>query len=127
MLLSEQTAKIKVLEYQSSNVAESGTTTTNITIIGHGLITGDFIVNTTRRGTSNLDAERGSRKVTRVDDDNLTITPAISGQTTADTILLFSFVDRTEFVKDGTLNLSKKVENESGATFQMVLTIIPPG
>lgn len=64
-----------------TNAAEAGTTTTNIKITGHGLETGDCIVNRTR---SNI-----AREITKVDANNFTV-EAISGQTTGDTISFFS-------------------------------------
>lgn len=61
------------------DAAESGTTTTNIKMTAHGLVTGDIIYNSTR-GVQ--------RTVTRVDADNVTV-EAVTGQTTADAIRKF--------------------------------------
>jgi len=64
----------------STDTMEAGTTTTNVTATGHGLETGDYIVNRTR--------SNAVRKITKVDDDNFTVT-AVTGQTTGDTFSLF--------------------------------------
>lgn len=61
-----------------SDVAESGTTTTNIKMTAHGMATGDYIINSTRSGAV--------RQIVRFDANNVTVT-AITGQTTNDVIL----------------------------------------
>lgn len=69
---------------EESDITESGTTTTNITIANHGLVTGDYITNITRGNIL--------REVTVVDDDNVTVT-AISSQTDGDSVLLHKYAD----------------------------------
>lgn len=66
----------------TTHSAESGTTTTNIKVTAHGLITGDEIINTTRSNTS--------RTITRVDANNFTV-DAITGQTSGDSIKFLKF------------------------------------
>jgi hypothetical protein len=66
--------------YTSTAAAEAGTTATNITITGHGLSTGDLIVNTTRANAT--------RSVTFVNVNNLTVA-SIAGQTTGDSIRMY--------------------------------------
>lgn len=122
-LLSEHTLTIEILQFLSEETAASGTTTTNVTIANHGLETGDFMVNTDRRSTSNLSAERGSRAITLVDNNNFTISPAISGQTTGDTILLFKFADCSDYVKDGSFSMNLQAENETTANFQITTAV----
>ena len=68
----------------SSSAAEAGTTTTNIKITAHGLVSGDYITNRTR--------SNAVRKVTYVDDDNVTV-DTVASQTSGDTISFF--VDKT--------------------------------
>jgi hypothetical protein len=68
----------------SNAPAEAGTTTTNIKITGHALVTGDYITNRTR--------SNAVRKITYVDVDNFTV-DAVASQTTGDTISYF--VDKT--------------------------------
>lgn len=63
--------------YQDNDVAESGTTTTNIKMTAHGLSNGDYIVNNTR--------SNAVREVAVVDVDNITVSSVV-GQTTGDTI-----------------------------------------
>jgi hypothetical protein len=61
--------------------AEAGTTTINIKITGHGLVTDDFITNRSRNNVR--------RQITYIDNDNFTV-EAVTGQTTGDTISFFS-------------------------------------
>jgi SPP1 family predicted phage head-tail adaptor len=61
-----------------SDIAESGTTTTNIKVTAHGLVTGDYVVNVTRSTV---------RVVTKVDSDNFTVSTT-SSQTTGDVLAL---------------------------------------
>ena len=112
---------IKILEYQESKAAEAGTTTTNITITAHGLETGDFIVNETRRATTQNSAERGSRKITYVDDNNFTIDTAIASQASGDTIRIYKWVDRTEHLKSKSFSLTKKAQGESYSNFAFMV------
>ena len=58
--------------------AEDGTTTTNIEIAAHGLVTCDYIINKTRSYTV--------RQITKVDDNNFTVT-AITNQAQNDNII----------------------------------------
>lgn len=63
--------------YSVLDVAESGTTTTNIKMVAHGMTNGDYIINKSRTNTV--------RSITVVDLDNITVT-AITGQITGDSI-----------------------------------------
>ena len=63
--------------YSVLDIAESGTTTTNIKMVAHGMTNGDFIINKSR--------SNAVRSITVVDLDNITVA-AITGQTTADSI-----------------------------------------
>lgn len=71
---------ISIDDNTDTNTAEVGTSTTNVTITGHGLATGDHVVNRTRGEV---------REITKVDDDNFTV-EAVSGQVSGDTITFFS-------------------------------------
>lgn len=64
------------------HAAEAGTTTTNIKVTDHGLITGDVIVNTTRASAT--------RTITVVDANNFTV-DTVTGQTTSDSITFHKF------------------------------------
>lgn len=68
---------------RTSNTAASGTTTTNIKIVGHGKRIGDIIINSSR-----ADARRLVTAV--VDADNFTVA-SVTGQTSGDTILFPKF------------------------------------
>lgn len=65
----------------STHAAAAGTTTTNIKIVGHGLATGDHVINRTR--------SNAVREITRVDADNFTV-QTVTAQTTADNITFFA-------------------------------------
>lgn len=82
---------ISVQKKGTDDTAEVGTTTTNLKMTAHGLVTGDLIVNTTRGSAARI--------VTRVDADNLTVA-AVTGQTTGDTIQVY----KTELATAYTLN-----------------------
>jgi hypothetical protein len=71
---------IKVDNNSTTHAAEVGTTTTNIKITGHGLSTGDHVVNRTRGVV---------RQITKVDNDNFTV-EIVTAQTNGDTISYFS-------------------------------------
>lgn len=71
---------VKVDNNTSTDLTEAGTTATNITIAGHTLVTGDWIVNRTRSA---------AREITYVDANNFTVKD-ITGQTNGDTISFFS-------------------------------------
>lgn len=71
---------VKVDDNTSTDLTEAGTNTTNITIAGHSLVTGDWIVNRTRSA---------AREITYVDANNFTVKD-VTGQTTGDTISFFS-------------------------------------
>jgi len=109
---------LQILEFQREATAEAGTDGNTIVITAHGLGGGDFIVNTTRRATSQSSAERGSRKVTFTDVNTLEVVGAdITGMTEGDTIRLYSFIDRTEYLRAGSLSITKRAGGENEASF----------
>lgn len=63
------------------DIAESGTTTTNIKMTAHGIETGDYIMN--------LNRGNAIRQIVKVDNNNVTLA-GITGQTTGDLILKYS-------------------------------------
>ncbi len=65
----------------TTHAAEAGTTTTNIKITGHGLSTGDHVINRTR--------SNAVRAITRIDADNFTV-ETVTAQTNGDTISFFA-------------------------------------
>jgi hypothetical protein len=73
----DRTATIRVHKFSENDAAEDETTTTNIEMAAHGLVTGDLIINETR--------SNAARIVTYVDDNNVTVA-AVTGQTEGDTI-----------------------------------------
>lgn len=75
----DRSATITVYEFASTEIAEVGTNTTTIIITGHGLATGDLIVNTTRSAV---------RVVTVVNPNELTVA-AVASQTDGDSIDLY--------------------------------------
>lgn len=64
-----------------TDTMEGGTTTTNVNATGHGLVTGDYMVNRSR--------SNAVRKITKVDDDNFTVA-AVASQTSGDTFSTFT-------------------------------------
>lgn len=72
---------ITVDDGTSTSATEVGTTTTNIKVTGHGLLTGDYIINRTR--------SNAVREITKVDNDNFTV-ETVTAQTNGDTISKFS-------------------------------------
>jgi len=103
------TSTISVHKRSSTGeTAEAGTTTTNITITGHGLVTGDLIVNTTR--------SNAKRIITRVDDDNFTVA-SVSSQTTGDSIDLYPTEDASGY----TLNRLSGYAEYDSATSRTIL------
>lgn len=109
--------EINILSYDADDTAEAGTTLTNITMTSHGLETGDYIVNTTR----SAGADRGSRKVTKVDNDNLTV-DEITDQASGDTIKKYKFVDRANLLRAGSLTIVETSENDGTASFTLHTT-----
>ena len=73
--------EVSVDDGTSTHSAESGTTTTNIKITGHGLSTGDHIINRTR--------SNAVREITYVDADNFTV-ETVTSQTNGDNITFFA-------------------------------------
>lgn len=116
--INQYTAKVELLEYSSTKALETVSGTT-LTITGHGMITGDFIVNSSRRSSLQTSAERGSRKITRVDNDTFTINAAIAGQTVGDSIMIFTWNDKTSNVLSESISLSLAAEGRDSASFRI--------
>jgi len=114
------TCNIELLQYQDVKVSEAGTTTTIINITGHGLVTDDFIVNTTRCNTEpNASAElRACRRVKSATANTITV-DAITGQVTNDDIRLYKFVDISQYVMLNSIKLSMVAECEDSFAFTM--------
>ncbi len=93
----DRTGTIRVHKFSANGTAEATTSTTNIKITGHGLVTGDLIINTSRSNAARL--------VTKVDDNNVTVT-AVTDQAAGDTIGRYP----TEAAANYTLNrLNSKI------------------
>lgn len=105
-------------EFEDLKNAESGTNTTTLKITSHGLSTGDMIVNTTQR----VNGIFKSSIVTRVDANTLT-TRTITGQTINDVIVLFKFVDRTAYLKSGSLNLTINNRRENSLSGTLIIDL----
>ena len=74
---------IKIDNKSDTHAAEAGTSTTNIKVTGHGLVTGDYVTNQSRNSEV--------REITKVDNDNFTV-EAIFSQTTGDNITFFTII-----------------------------------
>lgn len=109
--------QVLIQGFTESKLAESGTNTTTIKIAAHGLITGDMIVNEDRRYTYNNDP--CSRIITVVDADTFTIPLAITGQTAGDRIRLYKYIDKTQLIKAGSLEVSDRMDRRNDCRFRM--------
>ncbi len=109
--------QVFIQEYVDRYYAESGTNTTTIKIVAHGLSSGDMIVNEDRRYTSNNDP--CSRIITKVDNDTFTIPLAITGQTAGDRIRLYKYIDKTNYIKAGSLEVSDRMDRRNDCRFRM--------
>jgi len=109
--------RVLIQGYVGSKLAETGTNTTTIKITNHGLQTGDMIVNEDRRYTSNNDP--CSRIITKVDNDTFTIPLAITGQTAGDWIRLYKYIDKTQLIKAGSLEVSDRMDRRNDCRFRM--------
>jgi len=87
----EKTGSISVQKKGTNDITEVATTTTNLRLTAHGLLTGDLIINTTRSSAARI--------VTLVDANNLTVT-SVTGQTNGDTIEVY----KTELTTAYSLN-----------------------
>lgn len=109
--------QVLIQGFIESKLAESGTNTTTIKIAAHGLSTGDMIVNEDRRYTYNNDP--CSRIITVVDADTFTIPLAITGQTAGDRIRLYKYIDKTNYIKAGSLEVSDRMDRRNDCRFRM--------
>lgn len=109
--------ELKILEFASNHSAESGTTSTNIKVTNHGLVTGDMIINVARK----TPGDTASRRVAKVDNNNFTVLN-VDGQTTGDTIKLYHYIDRFPYVKQDSLNLQLQSDNRHSCTFAMIIS-----
>jgi len=101
---------VLIQSYVEDKSAESGTTTTNIKITGHGLSVGDHIINATRNSTPPAYDNIASRRVSAVVDGNNVTVQAISDQTSGDTIKLFKHLDKTDTILARTLRITRESE-----------------
>lgn len=114
--------EILIQEYIGEETAESGTTTTNICITGHGLAAGDHIINATRNSTPPAFDNIASRRVTSVVDANNITVHTITGQTTGDTIKLFKHINRADKLMAGSLQINRQSDNNHTCTMTLVST-----
>lgn len=108
-----------ILDHLADDSAEATTSTTAIKMTAHGLETGDFIVNTSRRSAY---GDPCSRKVTKTSADVVTVIgSAITGQTSGDDIKKFKFTDHTSILRANSLNITKSADHRDSAEF-VILT-----
>lgn len=120
-MAEQHDVKIEILMYLKGGTAGAGTSTTQIKFTDHGLETGDFIVNTTRRTESQKVAERGSRKITKVDENTISHS-VVAGQVEDDGINLFHFTDISSNVLQKSFKLNKKTNGEYDCNFDVEIT-----
>ncbi|HEY9060942.1 MAG TPA: hypothetical protein VIO64_10650 [Pseudobacteroides sp.] len=111
--------QVLIQGYVDNKLAESGTDATTIKLTNHNLQTGDMIVNRTLRFTNNNDP--CSRIITRVDANTFTIPLAITDQAEGNQIRLFKFIDKTEFIKQGSLEVSDRMDRRNDCRFKMIV------
>jgi hypothetical protein len=114
----QTTATIMICDFVGTISAETGTVENEIDITGHSYNVDDFIVNTTRNNTS--------RRIL-VTTSNSVVVSSISGQTGTDEIRVYQFTDHTDKLKDSTLNVNKKIQQDTEASFTLICppTYIP--
>ncbi|MDD2657822.1 MAG: hypothetical protein PHD04_04170 [Candidatus Pacebacteria bacterium] len=104
----------------TTSAAEVGTTTTNIKITGHGLSTGDHVINRTR--------SNAVRAITKVDNDNFTV-EAVTSQTNGDSISKFATTKTVgvEGITDESTVLYVGNSNEKSVRATATETTLPSG
>ena len=128
------TVIIEVFELQSNGGGgfelEVGSDDDDIVIIGHGLVESDMLLNTNRIGYDTGGGvyvngygatEPGCRRIKTVTNiDSCVIEPALTGQTDGDMVYLYKWIDRTEYIKEGTLNMNLRAGGQSDASFDVI-------
>lgn len=115
--ITQTTATIEILDFVQVATATASTTSAEVLLHTDGVAMSvdDFIVNTTRSNTS--------RRI-----DNIPIAGVyellgtIPNQAQDDVIRQYRFTDHTDLLKDGTLNLDLKIEEETEASFVLQCT-----
>jgi hypothetical protein len=125
IFIPEYRGRIMICEYQRTVTAEAGTNELLLNITAHDLNDADMIVNLTRRSTSIAGMERASRKIVVNDDNSLLISDGVPiwGQQAGDEIRLYKYIDRTDLVKIGSLNIGLQTGNKGEASFDLVIPI----
>lgn len=109
--IATTTATIFICDYQGTVSAETGTVETSVTVASHGLNVDDFLVNTTQDNTS--------RRILATTTDTMTVV-TVAGQTVSDIIRTYVFTDHTDLLKEETLNVVKKIQEDTEAKFVLV-------
>lgn len=105
------TPTILICDYVETVSAESGTVEGTIYASAHGYNVDDFIVNTTQNNAS--------RRMLSTTTDTIVVTD-ISGQTQSDIVRLYKFTDHTDKLKQQSLNVNKKIEEDTEARFTLI-------
>jgi hypothetical protein len=110
------------MEYDRTETAEASTDEHNVYITGHGMSGDEMMVNTTRR--TQYTAERGSRPISynNMTEDSFYISNAITDQASGDSIRLYSYMDKTSYLKSGSLTLNKRLAGQTDCTFTLICT-----
>lgn len=121
----ETTATVYVLDFIGTVTAVTGTTDYTVSLTTHTLNVGDFIVNQTRRQTAQTinypSASRASRRLDSVVGNDLHHKYAITSQAKGDIIELHKFIDITQYLLDGTLQVNINLDNNQEASFSLKL------
>ena len=126
------TVKIEVFELDDfgTYTLDVGTDTDDIVIIGHGLEVSDMMLNINRQGYDTGGGvyvngygatEPGCRRIKTVTNvDSCVIEPVLVGQAAGDSVYLYKWIDRTNYVKEGTLRINLKAGGQSDASFDII-------
>lgn len=108
---SQTSATVYICDYTATVTAETGTVEASVTVAGHGLSVDDFMVNESQSDTS--------RRILSTTTDTFTVV-SVSGQTQSDIIRTYEFTDHTDKLKDSTLNIIKRIEEDTEVRFTLV-------
>jgi len=107
----QTTATIFICDFVGTESAETGTVENEIDLTAHSYNVDDFAVNTTQDNTS--------RRIISTTSDSVVVA-SISGQTVGDEIRFYQFTDHTDLLKDSTLNVNKKIQEDTEANFTLI-------
>lgn len=127
--MTRYTASIEVLQFDSIKVLETASGTTTCVISAHGAEDGEFMVNITRSTNPPIyfgTADSCRRKIMSSTTSQFNVTAAISGQTVGDIVALYKYKDVTQYLTDGSLDISLSSRGNNEASFTMEVEYTTP-